>query len=241
MTTEAVQNPLRILAIDDEQQIHRLLTIALEAEGYRVMVASAGQEGLALAARHRHDLIIIDLGLPDISGLLVLKQIREWTNVPIIILTVENSEEEKIGALDGGADDYVTKPFNTGELLARIRANLRRSNETSGGEPIFHSGGLEVDLAHRRVTSNGQPVKLTATEYQLLHLFIKHVGKVLTHRQILREVWGTAHEENTQYLRVYMARLREKLETNPDDAPLFVTEPGVGYRLVEVQGDRTNP
>lgn len=186
-----------------------------------------------MAARHRHDLIIIDLGLPDLGGLLVLKQIRGWTKVPIIILTVENSEADKIEALDSGADDYVTKPFNTGELLARIRANLRRSNETSGGEPVFRSGGLEVDLAHRRVTSKGQSVKLTATEYQLLHLFIKHVGKVLTHRQILREVWGTAHEENTQYLRVYMARLREKLEADPDDAPLFVTEPGVGYRLME--------
>jgi len=234
MTTESAPNPLRILAIDDEQQIHRLLTIALESEGYRVMVAGAGQEGLALAARHRHDLIIIDLGLPDISGLLVLKQIREWTRVPIIILTVENSEEDKIEALDSGADDYVTKPFNTGELLARIRANLRRSNDTSRGEPIFRSGGLEVDLAHRRVTSEGQPVKLTATEYQLLSLFIKHVGKVLTHRQILREVWGTAHEKSTEYLRVYMARLREKLETNPDEAPMFVTEPGVGYRFVQV-------
>ena len=234
MTSESAPKELRILAIDDEPQIHRLLRIALEAEGYRVMVAGAGQEGLALAARHRHDLIIIDLGLPDISGLLVLKQIREWTSVPIIMLTVEDGETEKIQALDSGADDYVTKPFNTGELLARIRANLRRSNGTSAGEPVFRSGGLEVDLAHRQVTCKQRAVKLTATEYELLRLFIKHVGKVLTHRQILREVWGAAHEENTQYLRVYMARLREKLETNPDDAPLFVTEPGVGYRLVEV-------
>jgi len=224
-----------ILAIDDEQQMQRLLAIALEAEGYRVMVAGTGQEGLALAARHRHDLIIIDLGLPDVSGLLVLKQIREWTHVPIIILTVEDGETEKIQALDSGADDYVTKPFNTGELLARIRAALRRAEQGQGDEPIFRSGGLEVDLARRRVAYKGQEVKLTATEYTLLRLFVRHAGKVLTHRQILREVWGAAHEENTQYLRVYMARLREKLEADPNDAPLFLTEPGVGYRLVENQ------
>jgi two-component system KDP operon response regulator KdpE len=221
-----------ILAIDDEQQIQRLLTIALEAEGYRVMVAGTGQEGLTLAARHRHDLIIVDLGLPDISGLLIIKQIREWTKVPIITLTVETGEAEKIEALDSGADDYVTKPFNTGELLARIRAALRRSNQGAGEEPVFRSGGLEVDLAHRLVKCKGQPVKLTATEYTLLRLFIQHAGKVLTHRQILREIWGAAHEEKTQYLRVYMARLREKLESDPNEA-LFLTEPGVGYRLVE--------
>ena len=224
---------LAILAIDDEQQIQRLLTIALEAEGYRVSVAGTGQEGLESAARHRHDLVIIDLGLPDISGLTVLKQIREWTQVPIIILTVQDAEAEKIQALDSGADDYVTKPFNTGELLARMRAALRRSNQAPNEEPVFRSGDLEVDLAHRRVICKGQQVKLTATEYVLLRLFVQHAGKVLTHRQILREVWGAAHEENTQYLRVYMARLREKLESNPNDAPLFLTEPGVGYRMTE--------
>jgi two-component system, OmpR family, KDP operon response regulator KdpE len=233
MTSVTAAKQLGILAIDDEQQIQRLLTIALEAEGYRVTVAGTGQEGLESAARHRHDLIIIDLGLPDISGLMVLKQIREWTQVPIIILTVQDAEAEKIQALDSGADDYVTKPFNTGELLARMRAALRRSNQAPNEEPVFRSGDLEVDLAHRRVICKGQQVKLTATEYVLLRLFVQHAGKVLTHRQILREVWGAAHEENTQYLRVYMARLREKLENNPNDAPLFLTEPGVGYRLTE--------
>lgn len=233
MTNLTAQKQLAVLVIDDEQQIQRLLTIALEADGYRVGVAGTGQDGIALAARHRHDLIIIDLGLPDKNGLMVLKQIREWTQVPVIILTVEDQESEKIQALDSGADDYVTKPFNTGELLARMRAALRRANQAPDEEPVFRSGDLEVDLAHRRVICKGQQVKLTATEYVLLRLFIQHAGKVLTHRQILREVWGAAHEENTQYLRVYMARLREKLESNPNDAPLFLTEPGVGYRLTE--------
>jgi two-component system KDP operon response regulator KdpE len=233
MTNLTATKQLAVLVIDDEQQIQRLLTIALEADGYRVGVAGTGQDGIALAARHRHDLIIIDLGLPDKNGLMVLKQIREWTQVPVIILTVEDQESEKIQALDSGADDYVTKPFNTGELLARMRAALRRSNQTPDEEPVFRSGDLEVDLAHRRVICKGQQVKLTATEYVLLRLFIQHAGKVLTHRQILREVWGAAHEESTQYLRVYMARLREKLESNPNDAPLFLTEPGVGYRLTE--------
>jgi two-component system KDP operon response regulator KdpE len=233
MTNSSPSRKLAVLAIDDEPQIQRLLTIALEAEDYRVVVAGAGQEGLAKAARHRYDLIIIDLGLPDLSGLLVLKQIREWTQVPIIILTVQDGEEEKIEALDGGADDYVTKPFNTGELLARIRAALRRANKDRPNEAIFRSGTLEVDLANRRVMREGQPVKLTATEYVLLRLFVQHAGKVLTHRQILREVWGAAHEQSTEYLRVYVARLREKLETDSNNAPLFLTEPGVGYRLVE--------
>jgi len=234
MNTATEPKHITILAIDDEPQIQRLLTIALEAEGYRVAVAGTGQQALTMAAQHRHDVFIIDLGLPDISGLSVLRNIREWTQAPAIILTVQDSAAEKIQALDNGADDFVTKPFNTGELLARIRATLRRVNKDRLDEPTFRSGDLLVDLAHRRVTCKGQPVKLTATEYGLLRLFVQHAGKVLTHRQILREVWGTAHEENTQYLRVYMARLREKLELDPNNPPLFTTEPGVGYRLVEV-------
>ena len=228
------EHQLSVLAIDDEPQIQRLLSLALESEGYRVESAGAGQTGLAMAARQRHDVFILDLGLPDISGLLVLKQLREWTQAPVIILTVQEGEAEKIEALDSGADDYVTKPFHTGELLARIRAALRRANKGRHEEPVFRSGNLEVDLANRLVSCKGQAVKLTATEYVLLHLFVQHAGKVLTHRQILREVWGAAHENNTQYLRVYMARLREKLELDPADPPLFLTEPGVGYRLVEL-------
>jgi two-component system KDP operon response regulator KdpE len=225
-------HPFSVLAIDDEFQIQRLLSLALETEGYRVTTAGTGAEALAIAARHRHDLFIIDLGLPDMSGATLLKRLREWTQAPAIILTVQDGEEEKIEALDIGADDFVTKPFSTGELLARMRAALRRANKTPADEPIFRSGNLEVDLATRKVSCKGQPVKLTATEYELLRLFVQHAGKVLTHRQILREIWGAAHENNTQYLRVYMGRLREKLEADPNDQPVLQTEPGVGYRLI---------
>lgn len=224
-------HPLSVLAIDDEVQIQRFLTLALQTEGYRVATAGTGEQALAVAARNRHDLFIIDIGLPDMNGLSLLKRLREWTRAPIIMLTVHDSDEEKIEALDTGADDYITKPFSTGELLARIRAALRHSNKTPGDEPVFRSGQLEVDLAARRVSRKGEPVKLTATEYDLLRLFVQHAGKVLTHRLILREIWGATHENNAQYLRVYMGRLREKLELD-DTPPLLITEPGVGYRLV---------
>ncbi|HWX19338.1 MAG TPA: response regulator transcription factor [Candidatus Binatia bacterium] len=233
MNNSTAPGPLPVLAIDDEPQIQRLLTIALEANGYRVTAAGSGQEGLAQAAQHPHDLIILDLGLPDMTGLQVLKQLREWTQAPVIIVTVQEGAAEKIEALDCGADDYVTKPFNTGELLARMRAALRRYHKTRFDEPIFHFGDVTADLATRVVTVKGQPVKLTAKEYDLLRLFIQHSGKVLTHRQILREIWGATHEDQTQYLRVYMARLREKLEQDPAAPPLFLTEAGVGYRLAE--------
>ena len=219
------------LVIDDEPQIQRLLSITLEANGYRTIAANTGQEGLVLAAQHRPAVIILDLGLPDMSGLDVLKRFREWSETPVLILTVQDAEAEKIAALDSGAHDYVTKPFNTGELLARLRAALRHADKTRAEDPVFQSGDLVVDLVARQVTRKGQPVKLTATEYALLHLFIRHAGKVLTHRQILREVWGPGHEEHTHYLRVYLAHLREKLEANPAEPALFITEPGVGYRL----------
>jgi two-component system KDP operon response regulator KdpE len=227
------QPAISALVIDDEPQIQRLLSITLEANGYRVAAAESGQKGLAVIAQHRHDLIILDLGLPDISGLLVLKQLREWTQTPVVILTVQDEEADKIEALDSGADDYVTKPFKTGELLARLRAALRRADKGRSEEPVFRTGDLTVDFAGRRVARNGQPVKLTATEYALLRLFVQHAGKVLTHRYILREVWGPEHEDQTQYLRVYVTRLREKLEPNPATPVLFLTEPGVGYRFVE--------
>jgi two-component system KDP operon response regulator KdpE len=224
--------PLSALVIDDEIQIQRLLTIALEAAGYRVSLADAGQQGLQQVAYQRHDVIILDLGLPDMNGMLVLKQLREWTQTPIIVLTVQDGESEKVEALDMGADDYVTKPFNTAELLARLRAAIRRANQGKSDDPVFACGELKVDLSARRVTLKGEPVKLTAKEYALLRLFIVHSGKVLTHRQILRDVWGPSHENDTQYLRVYLMRLREKLE--PDGTPpLFLTEPGVGYRFAE--------
>jgi two-component system KDP operon response regulator KdpE len=222
-----------VLAVDDEPQILRLLTIALEANGYRVSTAASGQEALAVAAQQHHDLILLDLGLPDMTGLQVLKQLREWTQAPVIIITVHEAAAEKIEALDLGADDYVTKPFNTGELLARMRAALRRYHKTRFDEPVFRLGEITVDLASRVVTVKGNPVKLTAKEFDLLRLFIQHAGKVLTHRQILRDVWGADHEDQTQYLRVYMARLREKLEPDPAAPPLFLTEAGVGYRLAE--------
>jgi two-component system KDP operon response regulator KdpE len=225
-----VEIPLSVLVIDDEPQIRRLLTIALEANHYRIATASDGKQGLAAAAQRRHDAIILDLGLPDMDGIEVLKQLREWTETPVIVLTVQDGEAEKVESLDSGADDYVTKPFNTAELLARLRAARRRAGKDQLEEPVFRLGDLEIDLAGRRVSRKGQPIKLTATEYVLLRLFVRHAGKVLTHRHILREVWGPAHEEDTQYLRVYLARLREKLET---DSPLFLTEAGVGYRLAE--------
>lgn len=233
MNPDAPQPPVPVLVIDDEPQIQRLLTIALEANHYRVSTAGTGQEGLAMAAQHHHDLIILDLGLPDRTGLEVLKQLREWTQAPVIILSVQEGEPEKIEALDSGADDYVTKPFNTGELLARMRSALRRYDKNRAEEPIFQAGGITVDLGSRVVLLKGEPVKLTATEYAVLRLFIQHAGKVLTHRQILREIWGASHENQVQYLRVYMARLREKLEPEPTTSPLFLTEVGVGYRLSE--------
>ena len=220
-----------VLVVDDEPQIQRLLTITLESNGYRVAIAGAGQQALVLAAQHRHDAVVLDLGLPDLSGIEVLKRLREWTQMPIIILTVQDGEAEKIEALDCGADDYVTKPFNSGELLARLRAALRRANKGPADEPAFVFGELTVDLAARRVTRGTQTVKMTATEYALLRLFIQHAGKVLTHHQILREVWGPNHQEKMAYLRVYMARLRDKLEVDPSAPKLFLTEPGVGYRL----------
>ena len=233
MKTASPQKPVSVLIIDDEPQIQRLLTIALEAEGYAVTSANTGQTGMAMAAQQSRDLIILDLGLPDTNGLQVLQQLREWTHAPIVVLTVLDGTAEKIEALDSGADDYVTKPFHTEELLARMRAALRRSDKGPAAEPVFRFGTIEVDLANRRVTRDGEPVKLTAKEYSLLRLFVQHRGKVLTHRQILKEIWGPNHEHDMSSLRVYILRLREKLETDPVTAPLFQTEVGVGYRLAE--------
>ena len=233
MKTEPAPAPLSALVIDDEPPIQRLLTITLEANGYRVVTATTGQDGLAAAAQKRHDVIILDLGLPDLNGVNVLKQLRSWTQTPVVVLTVSDGESDKIEALDGGADDFVTKPFNTGELLARLRAAIRHSHVGPEKEPIFRAGSVMVNLSTRRVTREDQPVKLTVTEYALLQLFVQHPGKVLTHRHILNNVWGPDHAHKTQYLRVYMTRLREKLEPDPAQPALFVTEPGVGYRLVE--------
>ena len=211
--------------------MRRLLRVCLEANGYRVSEAATGKDGIAEAAQHPPDVVILDLGLPDIDGVSVLKRLREWSRVPVVVLTERDSEEDKIAALDNGADDYVTKPFSSGELLARLRVAQRHaapSSETT----VFRSGQLEVDLAARVVRLKGKEVKLTATEYSLLRLFVQHAGKVLTHRQILREVWGPNYVVQTHYLRVYLAHLREKLEANPAQPELLTTESGVGYRLV---------
>jgi two-component system KDP operon response regulator KdpE len=223
-------NKTTVLVIDDEIQIRRLVRVSLEANGYRVLEAPTGKEGIAETAQHRPDIVLLDLGLPDLDGVTVLKRLREWSRVPVVVLSVRDREEDKIAALDNGADDYVTKPFSTGELLARLRVAQRHAQPATDAA-VFRSGHLEVDLTARVVTVNGKEVRLTATEYSLLRLFVQHAGKVLTHRQILREVWGPTYVEQTHYLRVYMAHLREKLEANPAQPELFLTEPGVGYRL----------
>jgi two-component system, OmpR family, KDP operon response regulator KdpE len=228
MTTS--EGPL-VLVVDDEAQIRRFLQISLEAHGYRVCQAPTGREGLAEAARLRPDVVILDLGLPDQEGLAVLRQLREWSRVPVVVLSVRDRDEDKIALLDAGADDYLTKPFSQGELLARLRAAQRHSQplpETA----VFRSGPLAVDLARRAVTVGGEAVKLTTTEYALLRLFVQNAGKVLTHTQLLREGWGPDYVEETHYLRVYLAHLRRKLEADPANPKLLVTEPGVGYRLV---------
>jgi len=224
------EKPL-ILVIDDEPQIRRLLTVTLEANAYRVLPAVSGQEGLVLAAQHRPALVILDIGLPDLSGQEVLRRLREWSQTPGIVLSVQDDGKGKVAALDAGADDYVTKPFNTDELLARLRVALRRSTKPAEAA-VVHVKNLVVDLATRRVTVGGQAVKLSVIEYNLLRLLARHAGKVLTHRQILLEVWGPGHENDTHYLRVYIAHLREKLESNPELPELILTELGVGYRFL---------
>ncbi len=218
------------LVIDDELQIRRLLRVCLENKGYKVIEAATGQEGIAQAAQYPPDVVLLDLGLPDLDGVAVLKRLREWTRVPVVVLSVRDREDDKVAALDNGADDYVTKPFSTAELLARLRVAQRHS-QPSPESAIFRSGDLEVDLVARTVSVRAKQVRLTATEYNLLRLFAQHAGKVLTHRQILREVWGPNYVEQTHYLRVYMTHLREKLEADPSKPTLFITEPGVGYRL----------
>jgi two-component system, OmpR family, KDP operon response regulator KdpE len=220
----------RVLVVDDEPAIRRFLCTSLTAHDYAVFEAASGQEALAAVQVHRPDLVILDLGLPDLDGIDVTRLLREWTAVPIVILTVQDQEGAKITALDAGADDYVTKPFGMGELLARMRVALRRAASPAAG-PIFTTGELTVDLAHRLVTVGGRGVQLTPTEYDLLRVLVAHAGKVLTHRQLLRQVWGVAYETETHLLRVNMSNLRHKLEPDASRPLLIITEPGVGYRL----------
>ncbi len=221
-----------LLVIDDEVQIRRLLRITLESAGYRVREVETGALGLNEAAVQRPDAIILDLSLPDLGGLDVLRRLREWSRIPVLILSVRGDEADKIAALDAGADDYLTKPFGGGELLARIRVLLRRE-QPAGEVSITRFGDIEVDFTKRTVTRAGADLHLTVKEYALLRLLLQHRGKVVTHRQLLREVWGPQHEEDTHYLRVHMANLRKKLEPFTNAARFLKTESGIGYRLSE--------
>lgn len=220
-----------ILIIDDEVQIRRFLKIGLESHGYRVNEAERGDEGLSEAVMKKPELILLDLNLPDMGGLEVLKRLREWYRSPVIVLTVRESEKDKIELLDQGADDYLTKPFSMGELLARIRAVFRRSRPVSE-EPVFNSGALEVDFNKRIVMVDKREIKITPLEYDLLRLFVMNRGKILTQRQIMREIWGPGMESETNYLRVYVASLRKKIEKDPSRPRMILTEPAVGYRFV---------
>jgi len=231
MSSKTPQAAPVALIIDDEPQMRRLLRVTLEANGYRVFDAATGQDGVAQAAQRRPDVVLLDLGLPDLEGTEVLKRLREWSRVPVIILSVRDREDDKVAALDAGADDYVAKPFNSAELLARLRAALRHS-QPQGADAIFRSGDLEMDLSKRVVLKNKVEVKLTPIEYSLLRLLVTHAGKVLTHRQLLTEVWGVKAVEQTHYLRVHIAHLREKIEDNPSRPELIITEPAIGYRLL---------
>ncbi len=221
----------RILVVDDEPQIRRAVRSGLSAQGYQVLLAADGEEALDMAASRPVDLVVLDLGLPDMDGLEVCRQLREWSSVPIIVLSVRAGEHDKVGALDEGADDYLTKPFGMEELLARIRANVRRARAAPHEEPVFTTGSLTLDMARHVVTLAGQEVKLTRMEYDVLRYLALNAGRVITHRAILRAVWGEEYEDETQYLRVHIGRLRRKLEPDPARPQYIITEPGVGYRL----------
>ena len=221
----------RVLVIDDERAIRRFLKASLAAHGYSVIEAATGQDGLAAAAVSRPDLIILDLGLPDINGFEVTSRLREWSQTPIIILSVQDEETDKVAALDAGADDYLSKPFGVAELMARLRAALRRATQTTDAEPVFTTGQLTVDLTRRLIKVNGEEVNLTPTEYDLLKLMVTHAGRVLTHQQIIRQVWGLGYSEDLHLLRVNISNLRRKIEPDPTRPRYILTEPGVGYRL----------
>jgi two-component system KDP operon response regulator KdpE len=220
-----------LLIIEDEAQMRRFLRVSLDNAGYQLVEAETGEAGLVQAAARNPDVILLDLGLPDRDGLEVTARLREWTMTPIVVISARGQEEDKIKALDAGADDYLTKPFGVGELLARLRVALRHANKTESGASVFAMGDLEVDLVKRRVSRANVEVHLTPIEYKLFTKLIENAGKVMTHRQLLREVWGPGYVDQTQYLRVYMGQLRHKLEAEPSRPRYLVTEPGVGYRL----------
>ncbi|MDB5937644.1 MAG: two component transcriptional regulator, winged helix family [Polaromonas sp.] len=225
-----------VVIIEDEPQIRRFVRSALEAEGWQVFEADTAQKGLSEAGTRKPDLLVLDLGLPDGDGLALIRDVRGWSGVPIIVLSARSSEADKIAALDAGADDYLTKPFGTGELLARVRANLRRPRAAAGApveeaDPVFSFGAVEVDRQARLVRRAGAEVHLTPIEYRLLGVLIANAGRVLTHRQLLREVWGPSHAGQSHYLRIYMGHLRQKLELDPAQPQHLLTETAVGYRL----------
>ncbi len=222
-----------ILVIEDDSQIRRFLRVTLSSSGYTLIEATSAQEGIKQVGLHHPDLIILDLNLPDQDGLEVARSLREWTTTPIIVLSVRNQEKDKVAALDAGADDYLTKPFGTEELLARIRVALRHAIQAAQGtdDPVFTVGALRVDLAHRQVFVGDQEAHLTPIEYKLLLILVQYAGKVVTRRQLLHDVWGPTYIDESHYLRVYMGQLRHKLEADPTRPRYLITEPGVGYRL----------
>ncbi len=223
-------NKAEILIIDDEPQIRKLLEITLESNDYKVLQAETGKQGIIMAANHPPELILLDIGLPDKSGHEILKELREWYNKAIIILSVQNSENDIVSALDNGATDYLTKPFRTAELMARIRSAIRR-NQTQENTSVIEIGDLEINLVNRTIKKNDELIKLTSTEFNLISLFAKHEGSVLTHQYILKEIWGVGYQTETQYLRVFVGTLRKKIEDNPNQPKHIITESGVGYRF----------
>jgi two-component system KDP operon response regulator KdpE len=220
-----------VVVVEDEKQIRRFVRSALEAEGCRVFEAESGKQGLVEAGTRKPDLIVLDLGLPDLDGVEFIRDLRGWSAVPILILSARSTENDKIVALDAGADDYLTKPFGVGELLARVRALLRRQGKSSEGSPVVSFGDVQVDLSKRVVTRSAEPIHLTQIEYRLLAILMANPGKVLTHRHLLREVWGPSFVESNHYLRVYVGHLRQKLEADPAQPKHLLTETGVGYRF----------
>ena len=231
----------RVLVVDDEPAIHRFLTPALLANNYEVLRADTGSEALRRIASEVPDVVVLDLGLPDIDGKDVIGRVREWSDVPIVVLSARDREAEKITALDRGADDFVNKPFGVGELMARLRAALRHRMQRTGETPIVRIEGLEIDIPRRRVCRDGEEVRLTPKEFELLGFFTRHAGKVVTHKQVLNAVWGPAHESDTQYLRVYVGQLRQKVEPDPAEPSVVLTEPGIGYRLAEPRDSAMPP
>jgi two-component system, OmpR family, KDP operon response regulator KdpE len=222
----------KVLVVEDEPQMRRFLRASLTSHGFEVLEATCAKEGVALATSHNPELVLLDLGLPDEDGVSLTRRMREWSRVPIIVISARGREVDKVEAFDAGADDYLTKPFGVNELLARMRVSLRHARQASGApDPVLTLGSLRIDFARREVTVEGREVRLTPIEYRLLALLAQHAGKVLTHRQILREVWGPGQADQTHYLRVYMAQLRRKIEAEPARPQLLTTEPGVGYRL----------